>query len=72
MHLDVSHDTSVFAADARWDWWKNTAAVSKGIFLKSAEMLRDLMRTATNLVVPAFGSPRAAASKLIGVSRSIR
>lgn len=113
MHLGVSHDTSVFAADALWDWWKqygcrrypsatrmlllcdcggsngsrrllfkqeiqdvaeatglkirvahypshcskynpiehqlfpHLTRVSKGIFLKSAEMLRDLMRTAT-------------------------
>lgn len=113
MHLGTSHDTSVFAADSLWDWWKrygcrhypfatkllllcdgggsnscrrllfkqelqdvaeatglsirvahypphcskynpidhrlfpHVTRVCQGIFLKSAEMLRDLMRKAT-------------------------
>jgi hypothetical protein len=113
MHLGGSHDTSVFAADALWDWWKkhgrrrypsatkllllcdcggsngsrrllfkqelqdvaeaaglkirvahypshcskynpiehrlfpHLTRVSQGVFLQSAEMLRDLMRKAT-------------------------
>jgi hypothetical protein len=113
MHLGTSHDTSVFAADALWDWWKrhgrhryplatellllcdgggsnscrrllfkqeiqdvaeatglqirvahyprycskynpidhrlfpHLTRVCQGVFLKSAEMLRDLMRKAT-------------------------